>query len=50
MILKLNNDEKGNILICSMSNYWGNVIMNLSLIKSLEVDSVVASLLIEDLR
>ena len=48
--VKIEDEERVSILLCSMPNSWDNLIMSLSLSLFLDLDSVVASLLIEELR
>lgn len=48
--MKIDEEEQDILLICSMSNSWNNLIMSLSHVKELTMDSMVASLLLEELR
>lgn len=42
--------KKPAFLLCSMLDSWDNLIMNLSDVKSFDIDVVVASLLTEELK
>ena len=48
--VRIDDEEKASILLCSMPESWDNLIMNLSHIKILKKESVVASLLTEEMR
>ncbi|KAK6267017.1 hypothetical protein QUC31_017854 [Theobroma cacao] len=48
--VEIDVEEKASILLCSMPDSWDNLIMNLSHVKVLDVDSIVASLLTEEMR
>lgn len=48
--VKTDEEEQGNLLLCSMSDSWDNLIMSFSHITKLDMDSVVASLLSKELR
>nr|CAD1835506.1 unnamed protein product [Ananas comosus var. bracteatus] len=49
--VRINEEEKASILLCSMPKSWDNLIMNLSHVETLiKTESVVASLLTEKIR
>ena len=48
--VRIQDEKKASILLCSISESWDNLIMNLSHVKTLKMESVVASLLIEEIR
>ncbi|KAK9118944.1 hypothetical protein Scep_017037 [Stephania cephalantha] len=48
--VKIEDDEKACLLLCSMPDSWDNLIMNLSHVKIHDLDVVIASLLTEELR
>ncbi|KAK9156894.1 hypothetical protein Scep_003468 [Stephania cephalantha] len=47
--VKIEDDEKACLLLCSMPDSWDNLIMNLSHVKIHDLDVVIASLLSEEL-
>ena len=47
---KFDEEEQATILLCSMSDSWDNLIMSLSHVWKLDMDSVTASLLSEEMR
>ena len=48
--VRIEDEEKASIILCSMSKSWDNLVMNLSHIETLKIESVVASLLTEEIR
>ena len=48
--VRIDDKEKASILFCSMSKFWDNLIMNLNHVEILKMESVVASLLTEEMR
>jgi transposase InsO family protein len=48
--VKIDPEEKAILLLCSMPESWDNLIMSLSHATALDIDSVVSSLLTEELR
>ena len=48
--VKIDDEKKVSILFCSILKSWDNLIMNLSYIEILKMESVVASLLTEEMR
>ena len=48
--VRIEDEEKASILFCSMPESWDNLITNLSHIKTLKIESIIALLLIEEMR
>lgn len=48
--IKIDDDEKDSLLLCSISDSWNSLIMNLSYTKSLKLESIIALLFTEELR
>ena len=48
--VKSDDEKKASILPYSISDSWDNLIMNVSYVKSLKMESIIASFLTEDLR
>ena len=48
--VRIDDEEKASILLYSMPEPWDNLIINLSNIEILKMESVVASLLTEETR
>nr|CAD1834627.1 unnamed protein product [Ananas comosus var. bracteatus] len=48
--VRLDEEEKASILLCSMPKSWINLIMNLSHVETLKMESIVVSLLTEEMR
>ena len=48
--VRIDDEEKASILFYSMLESWDNLIMNLSHVKIFNIESVVASLLTEEMR
>ena len=48
--VRIEDEEKTSILLCFMSESWNNLIMNLSHVEILKMESIMASLLIEEIR
>ena len=48
--VRIDDEEKASILFYSMPESWDNLIMNLSHVEIFKIESVVASLLTEEMR
>lgn len=48
--VKINEVKQTTILHCSILDLWDNLIMSLSYVTKLDIDSIIASFLLEELR
>lgn len=48
--VKINEVKQTTILHCSILDLWDNLIMSLSYVTKLDIDSIIASLLLEEIK